>query len=102
MYYSITIPSSDAILAELQSDKQYYELMSKISLIGFLILAYLVRRVMVPRLKSARALWVDVVRCLPIVCMGERETVLLRRQTLFLEAILANKNNLSEISDEQR
>jgi hypothetical protein len=54
------------------------------------------------RLKAVRALWLDVVRLLPIKCMGEKDTVLLTSQESILTNIIMNENLRLDISVENK
>lgn len=97
-YYWLTLEPADYIIEEVNKDRQYLNLMSNICLIGFFLIAYQMYKQVVMKVKTARALWVDMVRILPLVCMGEKETVLLSSHKLFLNNLLLNDDMLETMN----
>lgn len=101
-YYWLSLDPADLIFEEVTKDNQYLTLMTELCLIGFLVLTYLMYDLVILRLKAIRALWLDAVRVPPIVCMGEKDTVLLLSHTDILKNIIINESLNLDMATESR
>lgn len=59
-------------------------------------------RLVIRKLIATRALWLDAVRILPLVSMGEKDTALLLSQEDILQNIIMNDNLNLDLPPEQR
>ncbi len=68
-----------------------------ICLVAYLLISYLMYVLVIQKLKVIRALWLDSVRILPIICMGEKNTVLINSQEEILRNVVLNKHLKLEV-----
>ena len=66
--------------------------MTRLCLLGFIFLSFLMYKFVILRLKVVRSYWLDAVRLIPLKCMGEKNTVLMLTQEAILENIIHDEN----------